>query len=85
MKIREHRGLLVNAMKTVKEVNSRSELINIIQESLSPYGVSVTSDDIKIKFYGGDDRIGWDTHIITIKGYGVWGFSDGDFKGGGKE
>lgn len=74
---REHRGLLVDSMLTVREVNlgdlrayvadvTGGEFHDVVVE---PYGV-----DGKAFF---DQRIGWNTYIVTAPGYGVLGFTNG--------
>lgn len=77
MKVREHRGHLGDSMATVREVKNRDELLGIIQEQLRPFGVDVKPAQLHVEPYMYDDRIGWNTHIITIDGYGVWGMADG--------
>lgn len=37
----------------------------------------ITEDDIVVEPYGYDSRINWNTHIISVKGRGVYGFSNG--------
>lgn len=77
-KVREHRGGLAESMKTVREVQDRAELLAIIQEQLRPFHVDVKPEQLRVEPYGGiDERIGWDTYLITIDGYGVWGMADG--------
>lgn len=81
MKLREHRGLLADSMKTVVEIDPTIEsLANAIQNSLHDF-LCVDKDKIKVKPYVYDDRIKWDTHIVTIDGYGVYGFTDGPLNG----
>jgi len=77
MKVREHRGSLDDSMATVREVKDRAELLGIIQEQLKPFEVSVTHEQIHVEPYCRDERTGWDTWLITIDGYGVWGMADG--------
>lgn len=64
-------------MATVREIQDRAELVRIIQEQLRPYGREVKSEQVQVEPYTYDDRIGWDTHLITIDGYGVWGMANG--------
>jgi hypothetical protein len=76
--VREHRGSLAESMRTVRPVRDREHLVAIIRASLAPYGHSVKPEQISIDPYGGlDTRIGWDTHLISIEGYGVWGMANG--------
>lgn len=79
---REHRGGLAESMETVVEVNSRVELVLHLVKIFKPYE---NRDDcprdfsqMTIEPYGGmDERIGWDTYIVYLPGYGVLGFTDG--------
>lgn len=77
MKVREHRGSLADSMRTVREVAGREELFKLIRETLAPFGELVEPEQIKIEPYGRDERIGWDTYLISVQGYGVWGMADG--------
>ena len=83
MKIREHRGFLVESMETVQEIEAtKRALFEFIKESFInwPTMLSIKETDIHVEPYGYDDRINWDTYIVTIDGYGVFGFTDGDVK-----
>ncbi|MEN5103800.1 hypothetical protein [Brucella anthropi] len=73
MKFRFHRGSLADSMKTVKEVQNRDDLIALITDEvdLKP------TDHIHIKPYGYDKRIGWDTYMVKVDGFGPVGFLDG--------
>lgn len=67
-------------MATVVEVNSRVELIVHLTKLLEPHNEMppLAFNDIRIEPYGGfDERIGWNTHIVYLPGYGVLGFTDG--------
>jgi hypothetical protein len=79
MKFREHRGGLAESMETVVEVANRVELIIHLAHLMERYpGTVVDFQKIKIEPYGGwDERIGWDTYIVTLEGYGVLGFTNG--------
>lgn len=81
MKFREHRGSLTAAMETVVEVAGREELIALLRRRLADQVIvpvfTVADEDVTISPYGFDKRIGWDTHIVHIAGYGVAGFTDG--------
>lgn len=79
MKFREHRGGLAEAMDTVIEVVDRDALLKHVQEILSswPDSPPVTAATLQVIPYCYDDRIGWDTHIVTLDKYGVIGFTDG--------
>jgi hypothetical protein len=75
--VREHRGSLDESLATVRSVADRAELVALIHYTLEPFGQDVKADDIFVTPYGRDERIGWDTHLITIRDYGVWGMADG--------
>jgi hypothetical protein len=77
MKVREHRGNLADSMRTVREVSGREELLAFIRATLAPFGALVEPEHVKVEPYGRDERIGWNTHLIWIEGYGVWGMADG--------
>lgn len=81
-KFRPHRGSLEEAMTQVQEFASRADLIAYIKQELDPYSVEPHPleryDRItRIGPYTKDDRIGWDTHVVLVNGYGVFGFTDG--------
>lgn len=79
MKIREHRSGFDESMATVQNIiPMRSFLAGYIhgkwfkniKERISP-------EDVTIEPYGYDKRNGWDTYIVSVKGLGVFGFTDG--------
>jgi hypothetical protein len=68
IKFREHRGTLAEAMETVIEVDaSLAALASLLK---------VKPKQVKVEKYMYDDRIGWDTHIVTVDGEAV-GFTNG--------
>ncbi len=75
---RPHRGLLDDAMKEVIEFHTKADLIKHIDQELSCFKHDYKIDDttVEIKPYGYDKRIGWDTNIVTLKDYGVFGFTN---------
>ena len=77
-KFRPQRGGLSEAMAEVKTFQSKNELVDFIIESLKEFGhgCQINEDTVKIMKYVEDKRIGWDTHIVTLEGYGVFGFTD---------
>lgn len=78
MKFRPQRGSLDAAMAEAQEFAGRAELVAHITEELAPWGFVVTPTMVHVEKYGGiDKRIGWDTYIVTVDGYGVFGFTDG--------
>ena len=79
MKFRDHRGSLTESMATVIDIPPTLEALKIIiNTELGKYGVPEISDEmITVESYGFDNRIGWDTHIVIVNGYGVYGYIDG--------
>ena len=72
MKYRPHRGSLKDSMREVVELPSIDALKEHLRLMGWPDGV------VLIEKYGGfDDRIGWDTYIVTIDGEAV-GFTDSE-------
>lgn len=79
MKFRFHRGSLQDSLATTIEVNSLEELCEILKSSHSELNPESLAKLVS-KHYCFDDRIGWDTWIVTIEGYGVLGFANGELK-----
>ena len=80
IKYRDHKGSLAESMKTVQEFNTKQDLFEYLKNELIGVGGMITPDHVKIKYYANDKRIGWNnTHIVTIEGFGVVGFTNGDF------
>lgn len=71
---RQHRGSLADSMETVQPVESVDD-IRKIEDDLREFGYDLSV--IEVKPYGFDARIGWDTHIVTVPGYGPLGFTSG--------
>lgn len=67
MKYRPHKRLLADAMAEVIELLDRAALVDHLAKNLAHWGMTLENDDVKISPYGRDDRIGWDTHIVTIR------------------
>ena len=77
-KYRDHRGLLVDSMEAVKEFETKAALVEYLQGGIDKYGCGkYKCQNITIEPYGFDKRIGWNTHIVHLDGYGVFGFTDG--------
>lgn len=77
MKFREHRGGLKESMETMVELKDRAALLEYCIKALGDFRFSFPPEALHIKPYSYDDRIDWDTHIVSIDGYGVVGFTDG--------
>lgn len=71
---------VAEAMENVKEIRSRKELVALVNEFGGYYNVNT----IETQEYGHDDRIGWDTWLITAdtdhyRQQAVF-FANGDFR-----
>lgn len=78
MRLRQHRGLLEDSLKTTVIIEPTKEaLLAEINKSYSDWGLSFTVDDITIVKTMYDERCGWDTHLVEIRGQGVYGMTDG--------
>ncbi len=78
---RPHRGSLQESMDAVVEVESFSALINMIKSDLSQYGhdLEINENTVSVREYHYDRRNGWDTHIVSLERYGVFGFTNRSF------
>ena len=79
---RPHRGSLDDSMSDIVELPDMDALIQMIEEYLSPYkhGLVINRDTVKVEKYYYDERIKWDTHIVSLENYGVIGFLNGNFE-----
>lgn len=78
-KYRPHRRLLYEAMAEVVEVSTLAELVAHMRKSVEswyPPEELPTIENTEVKPYVYDERIDWNTHIVTVKG-SAWGFTDG--------
>jgi hypothetical protein len=62
------------AMEHVFEVNSRAELLAYLKGHYDFW--CPTDENVTIKFYCRDERIGWDTHLVCVDGKAAL-FTDG--------
>lgn len=67
MKYRPHRGQLSDSMDEMVELKDRAALVEHLRADLAKWGVVITDADVKVEPYGRDDRVHWDTHIVTIR------------------
>lgn len=80
-KYRDHRGMLDESMDTEQEFDCKKDFINYLQKIVNKYGMdNLDCNKITIEPYGFDDRIGWDTYIVFLGGWGVFGFTDRQIK-----
>lgn len=77
IKYRDHKRTLNESMDTVQEFKNKNELIIYLKSSLSIFKYTLNEEDLIIEKYCFDDRIEWNTYIVSIKGFGVVGFTNG--------
>lgn len=75
MKIRTHRETLEDAMATEQEIEPNIESVRAYFTKGS-FWPELYKGDIKVEPYGFDERINWNTHIVTVDGNAI-GFTDG--------
>lgn len=74
MRAREHRGGLAESLATVFEIETKEDLIREINERLDGH---FRPSEVQFIHQGKDERIGWDTYLVSVQGYGVFGYTDG--------
>ncbi len=75
---RPHRGGLHESMALVRDVVDHAQLVRQIRLDRAgwPDQDEVTPESVEVAPYGRDERIGWDTYIVTVNGNAV-GFTNG--------
>lgn len=78
MRVRLHRGTYIDSMATQVEIpKTKSALRDLINKELAKDGFKQVSEiDIEISPYVTDVRNDWDTLIVNVCNYGVWGYLD---------
>jgi len=76
MKFRPHRGTLAESMAECVDLEPTAQAIADHYNAISKIGPRVLVETIRVEPYGKDDRIGWDTYLVT-EWLGVLGFTDG--------
>tara|TARA_R110000851_G_scaffold120002_1_gene248097 strand:- start:37308 stop:38399 length:1092 start_codon:yes stop_codon:yes gene_type:complete len=72
---RWHRGTLSESMATKTECGTRAQLLSILQSE--PQLAKVADGQVELKWHTYDDRIKWDTWLVTIDGHAV-GMTNGE-------
>lgn len=84
MKLREHRGSYEESMATVVDIEPSLEVLT--EYIRQAFGERFLMKDswVHVDPYGGgmDHRNGWDTYIVWVENYGVFGFTDGPINDG---
>lgn len=74
MKIRMHRRSLTDAMLTTEIIDPTKQAI--VEWVWRNYRFQTKVDHISCTPHGYDNRINWDTYIVSVDGFGVVGFAD---------
>lgn len=72
-RFRPQRVTLAEALDEMVAVRTREELLRTVAVMI---GRTVSSDEVDLRHYGFDARIGWDTWMVTWRGMCV-GYTDG--------
>lgn len=80
MRVRQHRGSLVESLKTVKQIPATKEALADHINMVMDFPVKFGPGSITIIPQGFDDRIGWNTFLINVAGLGVFGYCDEEVK-----
>ncbi|AIA64649.1 hypothetical protein HL10_gp119 [Cronobacter phage CR8] len=80
MRVRQHRGSLVESLKTVKQIPATKEALADHINMVMDFPVKFGPGSISLIYQGIDDRIGWKTYMITVAGLGVFGYCDEEVK-----
>lgn len=69
MKYRPHSmfGTLDESMEKVVELKDQADLLKHLNQERAWCGVSLEDADVKVEPYGYDERINWDTYLVTIR------------------
>jgi len=76
---RPHRGSLNDSLTEVVEVNDFPQLVRHMRREVErwyPIDQLPTLENTKLEHYGYDERIGWDTYLVTVNGQ-AWGYTNG--------
>lgn len=79
---RPHRGTLEDAIQVAKEVPTKAALVEKLKHDMRHTALAelISDETIVVMPYGYDERIDWDTQIVSLKGHGVLGYTSKPFK-----
>ncbi|NIJ91866.1 hypothetical protein FHT12_000524 [Xanthomonas campestris] len=83
MKIRPHRGALAEAMANCQNIESTLGAVVEFLRGDAGEAFVVTPDLVSVKKYGSglDERTGWDTYAVSVRGMGILAWIDGPLEG----
>jgi hypothetical protein len=80
MKLRQHKGSYSESMATTVEIEPTYQALlqSILSSGVPDLPNPLTKDHLGVTLVSIDPRNGWKTtHIVTIKDWGVYGYTDG--------
>lgn len=77
--LRPHRGGLAASLADRKAYNTPQDAFNSIKEELAKWCFHATPEMVTSEPYAMDHRIPEHTHLVYVKGYGVYGQADCNF------
>ncbi|MEA9762083.1 hypothetical protein [Xanthomonas campestris] len=83
MKIRPHRGALAEAMASCRNIEPTLNAVVEFLRGESGGTFVITPDLVSVKKYGSglDERTGWDTYAVSLRGMGIMAWIDGPLEG----
>ncbi|WP_153066175.1 hypothetical protein [Xanthomonas campestris] len=83
MKIRPHHGALAEAMANCRNIEPTLGAVVEFLRGESSGTFVVTPDLVSVKKYGSglDERTGWDTYAVSLRGMGIMAWIDGPLEG----
>ena len=76
MRVRENRATLNASLTMAVTLENRAQLIRYVVDRLRSRGVTADERMIHVEHLGFNNRIDWDEYMITVEGFGVFGFID---------
>lgn len=72
---------IANAMERVFELKDHADLMDYLEREYDFW--QPTNENVKVEFYCRDDRIDWDTYLVTVNGKAAL-FTDGPISAAGR-
>lgn len=79
IKYREHRGSLEDSLDTSREFDTIKELFKFLINEMSQYCCHISIQDIKVEYYGFDERCNQELYVVSSEKIGVFGFIYEDY------
>jgi hypothetical protein len=76
------REYLCEAVEEIRTFTSLEELVVFLRVGHGYCANRITPESIEFVSQGFDGRIGWDSHLVFVDGYGVFGYTSADPRSG---